>query len=80
MSDQLTDTRQPRSEEDYAAMIMQLLKATTMADAYNRVSALTAIHPVVWVRVDNGQLEAAPDLTVGATFQVIRFLEARPLR
>ena len=74
------ETRQPRSKEDYAAMIMQLLKATTMADAYNRVSQLTAIAPVVWVRVDNGQLEAAPDLTVGRTFQVIRFLEGRPLR
>ena len=75
MSDQPTDTRQPRSEEDYVAMIMQLLKATTMADAYNRVSQLTAIRPIVWARV-----EATPDLTVGATFQVIRFLEARPLR
>ena len=78
MSDE--PTRQPRSEEDYGEMIMQLVKANTLGDAYNRISQLTAIHPLVWARTDSGQLEAAPDLTVGATFQVIRFLEARPLR
>lgn len=80
MNDDFIDTRQPRNEEDYAAMIMHLLKASTMADAYNRVSALIAIAPLVWARVDTGQLEAAPDLTVGATFQLIRFLEGRTVR
>lgn len=79
MTDEI-ETRQPRSEDDYAAMMMQLLGANTMADAYNRVSALTAIKPLVWARVDSGALEATPDLTVGATFAVIRFLEGRPLR
>ena len=74
------DTRQPRSPEDYATMIMQLLGSETMADAYSKVSALMTIRPVVWQRVDNSQLEVAPDLTVGGTFAVIRFLEGRPIR
>ena len=74
------DTRQPRSPEDYATMIMQLLGCETMADAYSKVSALMTIRPVVWRRVDNSQLEVAPDLTVGGTFAVIRFLEGRPIR
>ena len=73
-------TRQPRSPEDYATMIMQLLGSDTMADAYSKVSALMTIRPVVWRRVDNSQLEVAPDLTVGGTFAVIRFLEGRPIR
>jgi len=74
------ETRQPRSPEDYATMIMQQLGANTMADAYSKVSALMTIRPVVWRRVDNSQLEVAPDLTVGGTFAVIRFLEGRPIR
>ena len=74
------DTRQPRSPEDYATMIMQQLGSDTMADAYSKVSALMTIRPVVWRRVDNSQLEVAPDLTVGGTFAVIRFLEGRPIR
>ena len=79
MTDEI-DTRQPRSPEDYATMIMQLLGSDTMADAYSKVSALMTIRPVVWRRVDNSQLEVAPDLTVGGTFAVIRFLEGRPIR
>ena len=73
-------TRQPRSEEDYGEMIMQLVKANTLGDAYNRISQLTAIHPLVWARTDNGQIEASADLTVGVTFQLIRFLEGRGIR
>lgn len=78
MSDE--PTRQPRSEGDYAAMIMQLVKANTLAEAYDHISQLTAIRPLVWVRTDNGQIEASGDLTVGVTFQLIRFLEGRGIR
>jgi len=41
------ETRQPRSPEDYATMIMQLLGSETMADAYSKVSALVAKTPIV---------------------------------
>ena len=43
------ETRQPRSPEDYATMIMQLLGSDTMADAYSKTSALVARKPLVAV-------------------------------
>ena len=53
------DTRQPRSPEDYATMIMQLLGSETMADAYSKVSALVARKPLVVVDGE-GKLYFAP--------------------
>ena len=53
------DTRQPRSPEDYATMIMQLLGSETMADAYSKVSALVAKTPSVATDT-TGKLYFAP--------------------
>lgn len=52
-------TRQPRSPEDYATMIMQTLAANSMAEAYSKVSELAAIKPLVWVRPD-GAIQIVP--------------------
>lgn len=67
------DTRQPRSPEDYATMIMQLLGSETMADAYSKVSALVARKPLVAVGAD-GKLYFAP-LTVRQIVQLMTALE-----
>lgn len=52
-------TRQPRSPEDYATMIMQQLGANTMADAWSKVATLTTHKPLVVMDAE-GRLYIAP--------------------
>ncbi len=66
-------TRQPRSPEDYATMIMQQLGANTMADAWSKVATLTTHKPLVAVDGD-GKLYFAP-LTVRQIMQLMTALE-----
>ena len=72
MTDEI-ETRQPRSPEDYATMIMQLLGSDTMADAYSKVSALVARKPLVVMDAE-GRLYIAP-LTVRQVMQIMTALE-----
>ena len=67
------ETRQPRSPEDYATMIMQQLGATTMADAWSKVATLTTHKPLVAVDAE-GKLFFAP-LTVRQIVQLMTALE-----
>ena len=67
------DTRQPRSPEDYATMIMQQLGANTMADAWSKVATLTTRKTLVAVDGD-GKLYFAP-LTVRQIVQLMAALE-----
>lgn len=67
------ETRQPRSPEDYATMIMQQLGANTMADAWSKVATLTTRKPLVAVDGD-GKLYFAP-LTVRQIVQLMTALE-----
>ena len=67
------DTRQPRSPEDYATMIMQLLGSETMADAYSKVSALVAKTPIVATDA-TGKLYFAP-MNVRQIMQLMTALE-----
>jgi hypothetical protein len=67
------ETRQPRSPEDYATMIMQQLGASTMADAWSKVATLTAHKTLVAVDGD-GKLYFAP-LTVRQIMQLMTALE-----
>ena len=66
-------TRQPRSPEDYANMIMQQLGANTMADAWSKVATLTTRKTLVAVDGD-GKLYFAP-LTVRQIVQLMAALE-----
>ena len=67
------ETRQPRSPEDYATMIMQQLGANTMADAWSKVATLTTRKTLVAVDGD-GKLYFAP-LTVRQIVQLMAALE-----
>ena len=67
------ETRQPRSPEDYATMIMQQLGATTMADAHSKVAMLVTRKTLVAVDGD-GKLYFAP-LTVRQIMQLMTALE-----
>jgi len=67
------ETRQPRSPEDYATMIMQQLGANTMADAWSKVATLTTRKTLVAVDGD-GKLYFAP-LTVRQIMQLMAALE-----
>jgi len=67
------ETRQPRSPEDYATMIMQQLGANTMADAWSKVATLTTRKTLVAVDGD-GKLYFAP-LTVRQIMQLMTALE-----
>ena len=67
------ETRQPRSPEDYATMIMQQLGANTMADAWSKVATLTAHKPLVAVDAE-GKLFFAP-LSVRQVVQLMTALE-----
>ena len=71
MSDE--PTRQPRSPEDYANMIMQQLGSDTMADAWSKVATLTTHKTLVAVDGD-GKLYFAP-LTVRQIVQLMAALE-----
>lgn len=71
MSDE--PTRQPRSPEDYANMIMQQLGSDTMADAWSKVATLTARKTLVTVDGD-GKLYFAP-LSVRQVVQLMTALE-----
>ncbi len=72
MTDEI-ETRQPRSPEDYATMIMQQLGANTMADAWSKVATLTMHKPLVAVDAE-GKLFFAP-LTVRQIMQLMTALE-----
>ena len=67
------ETRQPRSPEDYATMMMQQLGAKTMADAWSKVATLTTRKTLVAVDGD-GKLYFAP-LTVRQIVQLMAALE-----
>ena len=67
------ETRQPRSPEDYATMIMQQLGANTMADAWSKVATLTTRKTLVAVDGD-GKLYFAP-LSVRQIIQLMTALE-----
>jgi len=66
-------TRQPRSPEDYATMIMQQLGANTMADAWSKVATLTTRKTLVAVDAE-GKLYFAP-LSVRQVVQLMTALE-----